>query len=114
VNRALAAATAALLRDGVGAACAAAAAAKRHLLSGAAAVDELTLGAFLWRVDHGDLARLGAPAPRSADDANALRQPHVALAARRAAKGAVYRLGEFVESAPPACASRFFRAHVAS
>ncbi|KAH8049495.1 hypothetical protein JL720_15592 [Aureococcus anophagefferens] len=86
-------------RGGVAGACAFAARRVDALLAGDVDAGELELGAFLWRVDHGDLDRLSRGA-KTREDVDALRTPHVALAARTLRKEPLkrYRLGEFVPS----------------
>ncbi|KAJ8608621.1 hypothetical protein CTAYLR_008714 [Chrysophaeum taylorii] len=68
------------------------------LSSGRVDVDDLALGAFLWRQDHEDLQQM-ANGRRTKADVDALRTPHVALAVRLLKRGsnARFRLGEFVK-----------------
>ncbi|KAH8067094.1 hypothetical protein JL721_7790 [Aureococcus anophagefferens] len=85
-------------RGGVAGACAFAARRVDALLAGDVDAGELELGAFVAR-DHGDLDRLSRGA-KTREDVDALRTPHVALAARTLRKEPLkrYRLGEFVPS----------------
>jgi len=92
---------AALVRESVDLAKARAVAAVDALVGGRVDVGELTLGAFLWRVDHDDLERMRRHAPgrkRPKEDVDALKTSHVALAVRDLAREPRrrYRLGEFV------------------
>ena len=70
------------------------------LLAGDVDAGALEAGAFLWRVDHGDLARIANNDEKlsSKEDLDGLRTPHVALAARTLKRDPKkrYRLGEFV------------------
>ena len=84
-----------LLEQGVEAACALAARCQEQLLRGDVSLDELTCGAFLWRVDQADLEKFARG--EDADDST-LRTPHVALATKRLKRDPAlrFRLGEFV------------------
>eukprot|EP00633_Aureoumbra_lagunensis_P004615 CAMPEP_0197309620 /NCGR_PEP_ID=MMETSP0891-20130614/8198_1 /TAXON_ID=44058 ORGANISM="Aureoumbra lagunensis, Strain CCMP1510" /NCGR_SAMPLE_ID=MMETSP0891 /ASSEMBLY_ACC=CAM_ASM_000534 /LENGTH=859 /DNA_ID=CAMNT_0042794791 /DNA_START=74 /DNA_END=2654 /DNA_ORIENTATION=+ len=70
----------------------------KSLLAGHVDIDELTLGAFLWRQDHDDIKRMSLGKNLTKSDTDALKTPHVALATRLLTSEPLrtFRLGEFV------------------
>ena len=91
---------AALVRESVDLAKKRLVAAVDALVGGRVDVDDLTLGAYLWRVEHDDLERMRTheSSKRSKEDVDALRTSHVTLAVRDLNREPRrrYRLGEFV------------------
>jgi hypothetical protein len=73
------------------------------ILSGDVHLDELTMGAYLWRQNHSDIQRMAFDeANVTKEDKDGLKTPHVSLAVRLLKRhpDRRFRLGEWIRSVP--------------